>query len=91
MKYPATQFKSLTVALKELEPFVRNGVHLQSGRPFENFGQMRSPDVLPTENGKERRSRSRALPLLFGSLKTVWRFQQRPPPRYLYSPFGVPR
>ena len=35
-------------------------------------------DVLPAENGKERRFRSTAFPLLFGSLKTVWRFQQRP-------------
>ena len=46
MKYPVTQFKSLSVALKELEPFVRNGEHLQTGKPFEKFGGMRSREIL---------------------------------------------
>ena len=40
MKYPITQFKSLEVALKELERFVRNGQHLLTGRRFRNFGGM---------------------------------------------------
>jgi hypothetical protein len=40
MKYPVRRFKSLGLALKELEPFVRNGAHLQTGNPsrFE-YGQ----------------------------------------------------
>jgi hypothetical protein len=40
------RFKSLELALKELEPFVRNGHHLQTGKPFANFGGMRSREVL---------------------------------------------
>jgi hypothetical protein len=46
MKYPVTQFKSLAAALKELERFVRNGEHLQTGKPFEKFGGMRSREIL---------------------------------------------
>jgi hypothetical protein len=46
MKYPIVKFKSLEVALKELEPFVRNGNHLSTGRPFRKFGGMRSREAL---------------------------------------------
>src|ERR1700730_4767959 len=46
MKYPIARFKSLAVALKEIEPFIRNGAHLQSGKPFEKFGGMRSREIL---------------------------------------------
>ncbi len=46
MKHETKQFKSLIVALKELEPFVRNGKYLQSGRPFRNFGGMLSREAL---------------------------------------------
>jgi hypothetical protein len=46
MKYPVKRFKDMRVALQELEPFVRNGAHLQTGKPFENFGGMRSREVL---------------------------------------------
>jgi hypothetical protein len=46
MKYETTRFKSLAVALKELEPFVRNGLHLQTGKPFKKLGDMRSREVL---------------------------------------------
>jgi hypothetical protein len=46
MKYPVTRFKSLKVALKELEPFIRNGQHLQSGKPFERFGGMLSREAV---------------------------------------------
>ncbi len=46
MKYPVTKFKSLTVALKEIEPFVRNGQHLQTGKPFDRFDDMRSREML---------------------------------------------
>jgi hypothetical protein len=46
MKYPVQRFKSPAVALKELEPFIRNGEHLQTGKPFEKFGGMRSREIL---------------------------------------------
>jgi hypothetical protein len=46
MKYRVTRFKSLEVALKELEPFIRNGRHLESGRPFKRFGGMLSREAL---------------------------------------------
>ncbi len=46
MKYPVTRFKSLAVALKEMEPFIRNGQHLQTGKPFKRFGGMRSREML---------------------------------------------
>lgn len=45
MKYPTTRFKSLKLALKELQPFI-NGRHLATGRPFKRFGGMRSREVL---------------------------------------------
>lgn len=46
MKHRVTRFKNLTVALKEIEPFVRNGEHLQTGKPFKKFGGMRSREIL---------------------------------------------
>jgi hypothetical protein len=46
MKYRVTQFKSLDVALKELEPFIRNGEHLQTGKPFKKYGRMLSREML---------------------------------------------
>jgi hypothetical protein len=46
MKYPVTRFKSMEVALKEIEPFVRDGAHLQTGKPFKQLGGMRSREVL---------------------------------------------
>jgi hypothetical protein len=46
MKYAVRRFKSLAIALKEIEPHVRNGEHLQTGKPFKNFGKMRSREVL---------------------------------------------
>jgi hypothetical protein len=46
MKYPVTQFKGLAAALKEIEPFVRSGQHLQTGKPFEKFRGMRSREIL---------------------------------------------
>jgi hypothetical protein len=46
MKYRVARFKSLAVALKELEPFIRNGKHLQTGKPFKKFGGMLSREVL---------------------------------------------
>ena len=46
MKYPVTRFRSLKLALKELQPFIGNGQHLATGRPFKQFGGMRSREVL---------------------------------------------
>ena len=46
MKYPTKQFKSLKVALKELEPFIRDAKHLQTGKPFDQFGGLRSRELL---------------------------------------------
>lgn len=46
MKYPVRRFKNLTVALKEIEPFVRDGRHLETGKPFKRFGEMRSREIL---------------------------------------------
>jgi hypothetical protein len=46
MKYSVNQLKSLAVALKELEPFVRSGRHLETGKPFRSMGDMRSREAL---------------------------------------------
>src|ERR1700733_5198698 len=46
MKYPVTRFTSLAVALKELEPYIRNGQHLRTGKPFAKMGGMRSREAL---------------------------------------------
>jgi hypothetical protein len=46
MKYQGVRFKSLAVCLKELEPYIRNGEHLQTGRPFERFDGLRSREIL---------------------------------------------
>lgn len=46
MKYEVRRFKSLKICLKELEPFIRNGEHLRTGKGFEKFGEMRSREIL---------------------------------------------
>lgn len=46
MKYQVTRFKSLPVALKEIEPLVRDPRHLHTGKPFERFGGMRPREML---------------------------------------------
>jgi hypothetical protein len=46
MKFQVRRFKSLEVCLKELEPFIRNGEHLQTGKPFKRFGKLRSREIL---------------------------------------------
>lgn len=40
------KFKSLKIALKELERFIRNGRHLQVGDEFKRFGGLRSRELL---------------------------------------------
>jgi hypothetical protein len=46
VKYQITRFKSLEVALEELQPFIRNGEHLQTGKPFKDLGGLRSRELL---------------------------------------------
>jgi hypothetical protein len=46
MKYPTRRFKSLKMALKELEPSIRNGRYLLTGRGFKQFGGMRPREML---------------------------------------------
>jgi hypothetical protein len=46
MKYPIARFKSLKEALKQLEPSIRDGEHLQTGKPFARFGGLRSREIL---------------------------------------------
>jgi hypothetical protein len=46
MKYNSRRFKNAAVALKEIEPFVRNGNHLITGRPFANHNDLRSREIL---------------------------------------------
>ena len=46
MKHKVIRFKTLKIALKELQPFILNGEHIRTGRPFGNFGLMRSREIL---------------------------------------------
>jgi hypothetical protein len=47
MRHRVTRFKSLGAALNELERFIRrSGNHLQTGKPFKQFGGMRSREML---------------------------------------------
>ncbi|KAA0574460.1 hypothetical protein [Azospirillum sp. Sh1] len=46
MKHKVTRFKSLALALKELQPFILNGIHLQTGKGFERMNDMRSREIL---------------------------------------------
>jgi hypothetical protein len=45
MKYPIARFESLKEALKQLEPSIRDGEHLQTGKPFARFGGLRSREI----------------------------------------------
>jgi hypothetical protein len=46
MKHRVKRFKSMEIGLKELESFVRDGMHLQSGKPFKQMGGMRSREAV---------------------------------------------
>lgn len=46
MKYKVSQFRSLVVAIKELQPFIQNGYHLQTGKGFALMNGMRSREML---------------------------------------------
>lgn len=46
MKFRTVRFKNLSLCLKELEPFVRSGTHLRTGRGFKRFDGLRSRELL---------------------------------------------
>ena len=46
MRYHVRQFKSMKLALKDLEQFVRNPKLLQNGRPLKQFGNMLPREML---------------------------------------------
>jgi hypothetical protein len=46
MSYKTTRFKSMAVALRELEPFIKSGAHLETGKPFKQFGDLRSRELV---------------------------------------------
>jgi hypothetical protein len=46
MKHQVTRFRSLKVGPKELEPFILDGEHIQTGKPFKRFGGLRSRELL---------------------------------------------
>lgn len=46
MRYLITTFKNLTICIKELERFICNGNHVETGRGFTKFGGLRSREIL---------------------------------------------
>lgn len=46
MRLQTVRFKTLNVCLEQLEPFIRNGSHLLTGKPFKLFGGLRSRELL---------------------------------------------
>lgn len=46
MKHHVRRFKSQAIGLKELEPFILDGEHLQTGRAFDNLGGLLSREAL---------------------------------------------
>lgn len=46
MKHPTVRFKSLRVALNEIEKFVRDPRHLQTGKAIKQFGDLRPRELL---------------------------------------------
>ena len=46
MKLKVTKFKTLKIALKEIEQFIRDGKHLYTGKPFKRFGELRSRELV---------------------------------------------
>lgn len=46
MKSSVKRFKNLKLCLKELGPCILDGEHLQTGKPFKNFGNLRSREIL---------------------------------------------
>jgi len=46
MKQRVSKFKSLAIALKELKPYIQDGQHLLTGRPFKRMEGMLSREAL---------------------------------------------
>lgn len=46
MRQDVTTFKTLKTCIKELERFIRDGNHLETGRRFKKFGNLSSSEVL---------------------------------------------
>jgi hypothetical protein len=46
MLYKTTRFKSMAVGLRELEPFIKSGVHLETGKRFKQFGNALSRELV---------------------------------------------
>ncbi|MFD1627252.1 hypothetical protein [Azospirillum griseum] len=46
MKYKVSKFKNQTEALKYISIFIQNGNHLRTGKPLNDFGGMRSREIL---------------------------------------------
>lgn len=46
MRQDVTTFKTLKICIKELEQFIRDGNHLETGRRFKRFGNLSSSEVL---------------------------------------------
>ncbi|TAK46732.1 MAG: hypothetical protein EPO23_13805 [Xanthobacteraceae bacterium] len=46
MSYQTTRFKSMTVALRELEQFIKSPVLLETGKPLKQFGDARPRELV---------------------------------------------
>src|SRR5216110_2703624 len=46
MRYQTKWFKSMAIALRELEPFIKSGAHLETGKAFKNFGDLRPRELV---------------------------------------------
>lgn len=46
MRQNVTTFKTLKYCLKEMQKFVLDGKHLESGKPLDKFGGLRSREIL---------------------------------------------
>ena len=46
MKYRVARFQEPQRSFEAAEPFIRNGEHLQTGKPFTRFGGLRSREIL---------------------------------------------
>jgi hypothetical protein len=46
MRQKTTKFESMAVALRELEPFINSGAHLETGKPFSQFDNLRSRELV---------------------------------------------
>lgn len=46
MKQSVIRFKSMKIALKEIEPFIRDGTYLENGKQLKELGGMRPREIL---------------------------------------------